>query len=83
MSDVVNMGGEPLNTGQPVPTVVEALEDLLERARSGDVIGIAVAVTHHDNLASYQVNGANGSYSILGAIDVIRDLLLGAHHRGG
>jgi hypothetical protein len=38
MTKIVNIGGLPSSRGrEPVPEIVDALTDLLERARSGDL----------------------------------------------
>jgi hypothetical protein len=50
---VVSLWGDPIYQGSPDPDVVRELERWLERARTGEVVGIAVAVHFSD--------GATGS----------------------
>lgn len=47
MSVVVGLRGET-PTGQPVADVVQLLEELLERARAGELRGIAYATVERD-----------------------------------
>jgi hypothetical protein len=47
--------------------MVSILEDLLERARSGEIVSIACAYTYHDNSASQRLAGM-ASFQLLGAL---------------
>ena len=50
---VVSLQGKPLPVpGEPVEDVVKQLEDILERARSGEINGFVAVVTHADKLVS-------------------------------
>jgi hypothetical protein len=49
-------------------TVVEHLEYLLERAKEGEITGVAVVPRHPDNQASYGLVGSVGGYSMVGAL---------------
>lgn len=61
--------------GVPQSDVIEALEWLLERARSGEVQTVAVAFMDKDSLASWRVQGLVGGYSFLGAVDMLHHAL--------
>tara|TARA_B100000678_G_scaffold253262_1_gene229720 strand:+ start:411 stop:692 length:282 start_codon:yes stop_codon:yes gene_type:complete len=65
--------------GDPVPDVnegcVRMLRALLERAESGEVVGVVYAALHSDKLASYGIGGMAGPYSMLGALDMASDEL--------
>lgn len=54
-----------LHTRGPVPEVVEQLEDLLERARSGDVRGFAVAYAAADGGAVSAYEPGDASFAEL------------------
>jgi hypothetical protein len=69
MSNVVSISGDRVpQAGEPNPRLVESLEDLLERARSGEVQGVAYAALDRDNLAHWCCGGLVGCYSVLGAL---------------
>lgn len=49
MSDkVVSLSGEPVYTGKPSAAVIELLEEWLEKARSGEIVGVALAAQYRD-----------------------------------
>jgi hypothetical protein len=50
---VVGLHGQTVYAGEPNPDAVEELEAWLERARAGDVVGVAIAAHYRD--------GATGS----------------------
>lgn len=66
---VVSLFGGPTGERQVSAACVETLEELLVRARSGEIIGVACACLHHDRLGSYLVGGMIGDYALLGALD--------------
>lgn len=69
--------GDPvIATAEPRESVIKELEDLLERARSGEVQGVAYAALHSDGLASWGIFGAQGPYSMVGAVEVMKANLL-------
>jgi hypothetical protein len=65
---VVGLRGEivPQAVGV-VSDVVKLLEDMLERARSGDVVGVSVAVQHSDECCQWYRAGLS-SYRLLGFV---------------
>jgi hypothetical protein len=65
---VVGLRGEivPQAVGV-IPDVVKLLEDMLERARSGDVVGVSVAVQHSDECCQWHRAGLS-SYRLLGLV---------------
>lgn len=76
MTRVVSLYGGPTGERAPVDNCVLALEELLAKARAGEVVGVAVACLHFDRLASYHVAGQVGGYGIIGALEVAKvDLL--------
>ena len=72
MSNVKSLYGGP--TGQPEPNefAVQVLSEMLEKSRSGEVLGVIIAVLHHDGLASFQMGGNVGRYSLLGALEMAK-----------
>ena len=69
---VVSIKGEPIpEPGKPVPELVEHLEKLLERARSGEVTGVAYAVLYRDDLTSFCPVGRIRR-SLLGALTMLQ-----------
>lgn len=77
MADVVSIGGGPVpEPGKPNDVLIAALADLLERAKSGDVVGLAGGLLHGDKSTSWLVAGRCGGYGHMGALDMVRDRLL-------
>ncbi|WP_454917436.1 hypothetical protein [Xanthobacter sediminis] len=70
MSNVVAIRGGPTGQPEPNPTCIATLEEWLERARSGEIVGVALAALHHDGVGSYAVGGRVGGYSMLGALEM-------------
>lgn len=52
MSIVSITGNRSVYSGEPDPTTVEMLEDLLERARSGEIQGVIGAMVYRDSTAT-------------------------------
>ena len=65
------------------PTVnepcVELLEDMLERAKSGQVIGVAMGILYYDKMSAYAIGGMVGGHSLIGTLDVAKAHLI-SHH---
>jgi hypothetical protein len=68
MSNVVNFNGdEVLLPMEPCDELVSRLEDLLERAKSGDIHGISAVLTHGDGSVSI-VRTLTPNYRAIGAV---------------
>lgn len=52
-------------------TAVEALEEMLELAKKGEIKGFAMVPMWHDNTASYLIMGRVGGYVMLGALNMV------------
>ena len=78
MSEVISLRGGL--TGEPVvrEDVIEALEAALERARAGEVVGIALVELWKDGLGSWSCNGLIGGYSMIGACEMAKVCILEA-----
>ena len=76
MAVVSLRGGIVPQEGVPNASVIEALEEALERARSGEIQGVAIAQLHADRLASYAIAGIIGGYSLLGALEMLKSVIV-------
>lgn len=66
--NVVALHGETPWSGEPRETVIEELEELLEKARAGEIQGFCYAAEHRDRLTSYGYSGiVGGSHAMVGA----------------
>lgn len=57
--------------GEVSPETVKVLEELLEKARSGEVSGIAYAVSHSGDTTSFHCVGYGGR-ALLGAVTLLQ-----------
>lgn len=76
MADVVSIHGGPTGQPEPSPTCIQVLEEWLEKARSGEIVGVAIAGLCHDSCGCYALAGKVGGYSMLGAVDMAKADLL-------
>ncbi|GLO70335.1 hypothetical protein MACH17_18520 [Phaeobacter inhibens] len=72
MTKVTSINGAFVSTGEPNEFAVQSLKDALERAQSGDVIGVGVVMRHADGCGSFSIAGSVGGYSMLGALEMVR-----------
>lgn len=83
MSVVSLHGGDVPQTAQPRQTVITALEELLERAKAGEVQAVGYAALHADGLTSWCWSGiVGGSHGLIGAAAMLTDAAV-RHTRGG
>lgn len=69
--NVVSMKGDPiLQPGEPVPSVVEWCEQLVERARAGEIKGIACCVVFADDATGAAIRGQI-SYALVGRMHAV------------
>lgn len=66
-SNVVGIYGGPAITPTPHEYVITCLEEALEQARAGEVVGIALAKTHGDTSTTV-IRAGFSSRSLLGAV---------------
>lgn len=77
MSDkVVSISGGAVPTRDPNATCFAVLTKWLEMAKSGEIVGVAMAALHHDGCGSWAVGGTVGGYSMLGALEIAKADLL-------
>lgn len=79
MGEVHSLTGGPIARGEVSEHAVKALDDALERAKSGDVIGVAVVCLHNDGAASYDIAGRVGG--VLDAGRTHKRLLAAIRHQ--
>lgn len=68
-SNVINLRGSRA-APEVVPTVVKALEEALESARSGNTLGVVIVQQHPNRLTTAEVHGLT-SYGLLGRLQAI------------
>lgn len=72
-NNVVSLGGGPaLDNREPSEALISHLEDLLERARSGEIMGMAAATLYRDRTTAYSVVGAIEGFSMVGALEMAK-----------
>ena len=76
MSNVKSIYGGPTGLPQRNDAAITVLTELLAKAEAGEVIGVVVASLHHDGLASFQIGGMVGGYSLLGAVELAKSDLI-------
>lgn len=72
MSKVTALFGGPTGLPEVNPVAVETLEMWLEMARSGKVVGVALAGLCADGSSRYAVGGRVGGYGMIGALTVAK-----------
>lgn len=77
MTKIVSIHGGPLPgaTGEPSKALIEFLEAELERARSGETIGMAAATLDKDRVGGFAIVGHVGGFSMVGALECVRHRL--------
>lgn len=68
-------GAEIIPPGEPRPKIIEMCEDLLQRARSGDLMGLTVAMYHSDDTHSYRHEG-RAAFGTIGNLEMLKLILL-------
>lgn len=80
---VTSIFGGPVGIPEPNMNCISVLEDMLEKARSGEVIGAAVAVMHADGLSSWATGGKCVGFSLIGALEVMKSGIVEAARDDG
>ncbi len=75
MGDIASIHGYRAPMREPNERCIKALEDVLERAKSGEIVGVGIVCLYHDNFGSYHIAGTVGGYSMLGAATVLANKL--------
>ena len=74
--NVKSLFGGPTGVPEPNETCISQLEEMLEMAKAGEIIGVSVAAVTKDGLALYRLAGLVGGFSMLGAMDVAKAELI-------
>lgn len=78
MTDVVYIrGAKPAAQEKCVPnaTLIACLKDVLQKAESGEITGVACVMAYDDGMASYSLVGQVGGFSMVGATQCVVSLL--------
>lgn len=69
MSDmkVVSLNGNAPILRERNDQCVAALEDALEEAKSGEIVGVSIIKNYHDGQGSFHYAGTVGGFSMVGA----------------
>ena len=79
MSNVKSIHGSAI-PGQPVPEVVEMLEDMLEEARSGSLRSVAMVGVRESNEVLTYYHSEDNFFTLLGGVACLQSrLTLVAH----
>lgn len=69
---VVSLKGDPVVApGTPNPDLIVHLEEMLEKARSGEISSIAYVVLYRDELTSYHWIGRM-TRAVLGSLELVK-----------
>jgi hypothetical protein len=82
MSNVHSLWGQPTGERTPQPELVAALEDALERARSGEIVGAAFATVYCDGLSGWSLAGRVGGNSLIGALEMVKAAAMEVNRNG-
>lgn len=56
---------------EPNLATIAALEEALERAKAGEVVGVGIVYLEHDGAGGYMLSGRVGGFSMLGASQIM------------
>lgn len=75
--NIVALNGNPINgsPSEPSQFLIEALEDLLERAKSGQIVGMAAVSLEHDGQSPYCLVGRIGGFNMAGSLSTLTHIL--------
>lgn len=71
MTNVVSLTGAPTGEREPNQICIEYVEALLEKARSGEVVGVGVVEFHCNGKALDNMAGRVGGAEMVGAAQVM------------
>jgi len=78
MSDnIVSLNGAPVagEPMQPSPYLIETLEEMLERAKNGQTVGMAAVMMEHDGHSPYALVGRVGGFAMAGSLSTLMHIL--------
>jgi len=71
VTKVLSLYGGPVGEHEVNETCVAALEEWLEMAKSGQIVGVCLVGLGYDNLAQYTIAGKIGGYGLVGATHMV------------
>jgi hypothetical protein len=71
VTKVLSIYGGPVGEHEVNETCVEQIEEWLEMAKSGQIVGICLVGLGYDNLAQYTIAGKIGGYGLVGATHMV------------
>lgn len=78
MSDnIVSLSGAPIagEAMEPSQYLIETLEEMLERAKNGQTIGMAAVMMEHDGHSPYALVGRVGGFTMAGSMSTLLHIL--------
>lgn len=77
MGEVVGINGDlVIATREPRQTLIETLEDALEKAKAGEIQGAVLVMRYADGCVQYVNSGAPGGYAVIGCLEDAKRALL-------
>ena len=83
MTNVVVLHGGPTGSPEPNEHAIKALEEWLEMARSGELIGVVMIGAAYDDTTRSTMAGVVGSYRMVGTVEITKAELIAAVLEGG
>lgn len=59
--NVISLKGDPIYQGAPDKELLDQMEKWTEKVRSGEVVGVALAVVHRDDASGWMICGARNT----------------------
>lgn len=76
-TNVVSVHGGPVPMAKEnSPALIGYLEELLEQAKSGEILGMAAATMYRDRTTAYSVVGVIEGFSMVGALEMAKATLV-------
>jgi peptide deformylase len=71
--NIVSLNGAPVAGEQMQPSqyLIETLEEMLERAKNGQTIGMAAVMMEHDGQCPYALVGRVGGFVMAGSLSTL------------
>ena len=68
--------GGPAGVPEVSKYCVELLEEWLEMAKAGEIVGVVLVGLCHDKLSRYAIGGHCGGYSLVGCLEIAKTDLI-------
>ena len=67
MGEVRSLHGGEIHTGEPNEDAIRCLEEILDRAKSGDVVGVQMVINYSDESTGWTFGGVHWGTRTIGA----------------